>query len=139
MEVFMHPSSKILLVVLTLFASQVSAQDAASRASTASLESLSVLPSASLELLAAGAAFSVVATRPLGHGLEVVLRSAEASVEITIQITAATAQVAALAIGTGIDVSATTGGFLLSAAGEVIAFVPDAVLATMIYREELRR
>ncbi len=128
-----------LLLVLALTITPVAAQDAASRASTASMESLSLLPAATLELVAAGGTFSVVALRPVGHAIEIVLRTADSSAEVTIHVSTEAARAASLALGSTIEVVAVSAGYLLMAAAQAIAFVPDAVVATLVHRSEMRR
>jgi hypothetical protein len=135
----MNAFSTHLFLAFALSASPAMAQSAASEASAASALSVSALPSAAIELVAAGGEFSVVAIRPVGYSLEVVLRSAEFSGEVVVLVSREALQTSALLVGTAVEVVATTTGFLLSAGGVVIAFVPSAIVAEMVHRTEIRR
>lgn len=130
----------IAAMVLNVCAAPVAlAGGAASQASAASIQSLSVLPEATIELLVAGGRFSVVALRPVGNALEAVLHASATGAEIVVRISGAVVGAASLTVGSAIEVSAVTGGFLLRAGGEAIAFVADAEVAAMIHRSEIRR
>lgn len=135
----MTANSKLLFLAFVLASSPSAAQHAASRASHASIDSISALPSASLELVAAGGAFSVAAIRPVGHGIEVVLRSVASSAEFIVHVSGETARAASIGVGMSVEVSATTAGFLILSAGVAFAFIPSAVVAEMIHHQEIRR
>ena len=124
---------------LALASSHADAQDAASRASAASIVSLSVLPTASFELIAASGRLTLVALRPLGHAVEVVLHTSVAGGEVVLQISREAAAAASLAVGTTIEVSSTAAGCLLLAGGAAIAFIPNALVAPMVHRQEVLR
>lgn len=134
-----HRAATAALVLAVCVAPAAFAGGAASQASAASIQSLSVLPEATIELLVAGGRFSVVALRPVGNALEAVLHASATGAEIVVRISGAVAGAASLTIGTAIEVSAVTGGFLLRAGGEAIAFVADAEVAAMVHRTEIRR
>jgi hypothetical protein len=112
---------------------------AASQASAASIQSLSLLPEATIELMLAGGRFSVVALRPVGNAVEAVLHASATGAEIVVRIPGAVAGAASLTVGSAIEISAVTGGFLLRVGAEAIAFVADAEVASMVHRSEIRR
>ena len=132
-------SGLLMALVLTIGAEAAHAQSDASRASAASIKSLSVLPAASMEFVAAGGALTVAALRPVGHAFEVVLHGAAASAEVTVLVSTETARGVSLAVGSGVRVVAVSAGFLLVAPGEAIAFIPDALAASLVHRREIHR
>jgi hypothetical protein len=123
-----------MLVALPAFG-----QSEASHASSASLHASVQVPAAALDLLAAGAGFSVAALRPVGASVELVLVASADGVSFTVQLTADAVRAAGVAVGTAVGVTAINAGYLLSAGATVIAFVPSTAVAEMIHRRELRR
>lgn len=133
----MTTNPKLLFLSILMASAPTVAQDAASRASSASIDAFSAVPAASLELVAAGGAFSVAAIRPVAHGIEVVLLSAASGAEFVVHVSTETAQAASIVVGTAVEISATTAGFLIVSAGVAIAFVPNALVAGMIHHSEI--
>lgn len=124
------------LVLLSLSRAAV-AQDAASRASEASLAALGAVPVAAVELLGAGGRFSVAAVHPLGHSVQVVLVSGVEGARFSVDIGAEVLRSTAIAAGDVVMVTAVSGGFLLSVGAAALVFVPSAAAAALIHHREL--
>ena len=98
------------------------------RASTASVAS--VAPSAALvevvaSAVADGASLAVDAVRVVGRVAYVTVRTVATGAVATFEIAAHVVVRAGVAVGDALSVVATAGGWLLVAAGEALAFVPD--------------
>lgn len=99
--------------------------------SASTLSAMSVLPSAvvvvgvgaaGVSALAAGASFTLAAVQVSAQGTEWVLQRASDGARVVLRFTAG----AAAEVGQAVEVTAIAGGRLLSCAGRVVAFVPDA-------------
>ncbi len=123
-----------------------------SQTDASALSSLSVMPVASVVGTAAGASVSVpVAFSTVGavlvvktveasaagtvYLLERVSDGAQASVEVSGQLAGA----ASTAVGTTVTVSAIAAGVVLSAAGAVIAFIPNEIGKALLHNERVSR
>ena len=135
---FSRSFSYLFAGLLGLAAGSVSAADSASQASAASVDASVALPTAALELLQAGGQFSVAAVRPLASGMELVLRATGEGAGFSVKLVSSSLATSAVAVGSAVTVSAVAGGYLLSVAGELIAFVPSAVVEAHWHRRELR-
>lgn len=117
------------------------------------ISALSALPMASV-VVGAGAAASAVAAVPVAlstagavlvvktvestaRGTVVVLERASDGAQASIELGARAAGGASLAAGTVVMVSVIGAGVLLSAAGEVIAFIPNALGRALLHNERL--
>ena len=138
---FARPSSGLVTTLTMLLLALVLPAQAQSDASHASqdLSAASIaLPAASVDLLAAGGAFSVAALRPVGASVEVVLASAADGGRISLRIGGEALEASGVVIGTALVATAVSGGYLLWAGSEAVAFVADVSLAPLIHRQELR-
>jgi len=109
-----------------------------SEAASMSLEaSLVGVPMAGLQTLSAGAELSVAALRPLGDSVELMLRASADGVTYSLRISAELAARIGIGIGTALVATVVAGGWLLSAAGEALLFVPSAAAAALIHHEVL--
>lgn len=114
---------------------------------------LSMLPVASV-IVGAGAAASAVVAVPVAlsvAGAELVVRTVEASAHgticvlervsdgarVTLELAGRGLDYASLGVGRTVTVIATGAGVMLSAAGEVIAFVPNAMGRALMHNERL--
>jgi hypothetical protein len=126
---------------------------AAARGDASELSMISAFPVASV-VVVAGTAASVVLTVPLAladRGAQFVVKGVEASargticvlervsdgVQVSVEIAARGAGAASLAVGTVVTSTAIGAGVLLSAAGEVIAFIPNAIGRELLYNQRL--
>lgn len=117
------------------------------------VSAVSALPVASL-VVGSGAAASAVVALPVAlstvgavlvvrtvestaRGTVVLLERASDGAQASIELGARTAGGASLALGTVVTVSAIGAGVLLSAAGEVIAFIPNALGRALLHNERL--
>lgn len=111
------------------------AQSTASQASALSMFPVAVSVAAPVALFAAGAVLTVVAVETSARGTVWVLErasdGARASVEFSGQ--------ASTAMGAALLVTVITSGYALSVAGEVIAFVPNAIGQALLHNEQLTR
>ncbi len=68
----------------------------------------------------------VVALEKTGEGVDLLLESAADGSRATVRLSGKAAEGLSVAAGTAVDVTATSTGHVLVAAGKVIAFVPNA-------------
>jgi len=115
------------------------AQSNLSRASQSLSEASMALPAGSVELLQAGGTFSVVALRPVAAGIEVVLEASAAGGRVSLVVARELAEAASLVVGASVMAVAVSGGFVLWAGSEAVAFIADASLAPHVHRRELKR
>ena len=114
---------------------------AQSQVSDASL--LSALPIASTAvasttLLVAGASFGVAAVQTSAEGVVWVLERAADGQRVSLHLAQAAAG-ASLTVGAVVAVSAIETGWLLSSAGRLVAFVPNASGSALLYSERVTR
>lgn len=129
-----------LMLSATLAASPARAHPPnASDASALSMLPIAVSVAAPAMLLSAGVMLTVVAVEASATGVVCILErasdGARASVTLSMQ------GVAALSIGVGtvVTVSAFSAGWVLSAAGRAIAYIPNEIGAALLYNERVTR
>lgn len=88
-------------------------------------------------LSSAGAVLVVKTVESTARGTVVVLERASDGAQASIELGARAAGGASLAAGTLVTVSVIGAGVLLSAAGEVIAFIPNALGRALLHNERL--
>ncbi len=93
-----------------------------------------VLPAA---LSVAGSMLTVVAVEASADGTVYVLERASDGARASIRVAGRAANCVSAAVGTGVTVSVIGSGVVLSAAGEVLAFVPNAIGRALLYNERL--
>lgn len=93
-----------------------------------------VAPSA---VLSAGGAFVVVSVETTAKGAVWVLKRASDGVRVTVEFSGKVITNAAVSAGTAVVVSAIASGYVISAAGEAIAFIPNAVGASLLHNERV--
>lgn len=108
------------------------------------LSALSLLPvaisvTAPLMIFAAGSVLTVVAVDASVHGTVWVLERASDGARASVRLSAQAVGGLSVAVGTSVLVTATAAGWLLSAAGEVIAFVPNELGKALLYNERVTR
>ena len=108
---------------------------AASEASALSLLPVAVSVVGPAMILSAGAALTVVAVEASATGTVYVLERASDGVRASVHI----AGHAALGVGTRLACTAIGAGWVLSAAGQAIAFVPNQLGAALLYNEPISR
>ncbi len=107
----------------------------ASDASALSLLPIAVMVAAPAMVLSAGAMLTVVAVEASVKGSVWVLERASDGARASVQL----ASGASAAVGTAVVVTALSAGWVLSAAGQAIAFVPNEIGASLLYNERVTR
>lgn len=102
----------------------------------ASTKDASALPAA---FSLAGATLSIVAVEASATGVVYVLERTSDGVRASVRIASKAAGQASMAVGTAVTVSAFAAGVVLSAAGQVLAFVPNAVGKALLHNEKVTR
>lgn len=111
--------------------------NAASQASAISIEPSEVSAAAAIEVLPAGSTLIVTAMRPVGEIVELSVETAGHASIIGLKVSAATARAIGVTVGTTLAVTAVSAGWLISAGGEVVAFVPDRLARALTHHREL--
>jgi hypothetical protein len=129
-------------VVAALFALSLNAAQAQSEASA--LSALSGLPiavslTAPALVFSVGAMLTVVAVEASAAGTVWVLERASDGALITLRVSAQAAGGLSVMAGTTVLVTAISAGWVLSAAGAAIAFVPNEIGAALLYNERITR
>ena len=118
------------------------AHGGASEASAASSLLLSmpvaVLSVAPVTILSAGAMLTVVAVEASAAGTVWVLRRASDGVTASLRFSGEAAAASLVVAGTAVSVTVIAAGWLLSAAGEVLCLVPNALGESLLYNERIR-
>lgn len=132
---------KALLLVAGLSLALALPLPAAAHGSEAS-SALSLLPvgvSVALPalLIAGTLSLSVVAVEASAQGTVWVLERASDGARVSVQLSARAVQGSALAVGTTVVVSAVTSGYILSTAGQALAFIPNEIGASLLYNERI--
>ncbi len=88
-------------------------------------------------LSAAGAVFIVKAVEVTARGTLYVLERASDGARVSVEIAAGGAGVMALGVGAAVTTSVLASGVVLSAAGEAIAFIPNALGRALLHNERI--
>ena len=124
------------LVTLT---APVRAQSTVSDASLLSTLPIAVSVAAPAVLLSGGVTLAVVAVEASAEGTLCILERASDGARMSMRLGAQAAGGLSLAAGTLVLVSAIGTGWVLSAAGQAIAFIPNQVGAALLYNERVTR
>lgn len=141
------PKTKLMsrtFIALALCASMAPPVFAHGPGSGPELSALSMLPiavsvAAPVALLSAGAALTVVAVEASASGTVWVLERASDGVRGSVMLSADVARGASLLVGSAVLVTAVSAGWVLSAAGKVIAFVPNQLGRALLHHERVTR
>lgn len=112
-------------------------EQAMSEASALSALPVAVSVTAPSVILSTGVVLTVVAVEVVAGTTVWVLARASDGARVVIRWGSQAVGVASMAIGTAVTVTAISAGQVLSAAGQVIAFVPNALGASLLYNERL--
>lgn len=132
----------IALCAATLFAAApipTRAHDGLSEASALSALPVAVSVAAPAMLLVGGAALGVVAVQASATGTVWILERASDGARATLHFSGHAAGASLAAVGTAVVVTALSTGWLISAAGQAIAFVPNQIGASLLYNERVTR
>ncbi|MCU7374567.1 hypothetical protein PEC18_27925 [Paucibacter sp. O1-1] len=125
----------LLLSLMLLQAPAAQAQSTASEASALSTLPVAVSVAAPVMLLSAGVALTVVAVEASAQGSVWVLERASDGARASVRF----AGQASAVLGTAVVITVIGSGYVLSAAGEAIAFVPNAIGTALLHNEQLTR
>jgi hypothetical protein len=115
------------------------AQSTASEASALSLLPVAVSVAAPVMLLAAGVSLTVVAVEASATGTVWVLERASDGARTTLRFSGQVAGAVSTGIGSAVLITALSTGWVLSVAGQAIAFVPNQIGASLLYNERVTR
>lgn len=133
-------SAVALAAALALATSAVRAQsDASAAASALSTLPIAVSVAAPVAILSTGAALTVVAVEATSTGVVWVLERAADGTRASVRFAGRGVADASLAVGTVVVATAVSTGWVLAAAGEVIAFVPNEIGRALLYNEKITR
>lgn len=110
-----------------------------SEASALSMLPLAVSVAAPALLLSAGVGLTVVAVEASATGTVWVLERASDGARASVTVSGAVVGGASLLVGTAVTVTALSAGWVLSAAGQVIAFVPNELGRALLHNERITR
>jgi hypothetical protein len=119
------------------------AHDPSGDASAASALSLSVPVAMSVAapsaVLVGGAVLTVVSVQASAVGTVWVLERASDGAQMTLHFSGRVAEGASVAAGTAVLVTVVSAGYVLSAAGEAIAFIPNELGRALLHNERITR
>ena len=118
---------------------QAHGSDAASALSTLSALPVAVSVVAPSVVLATGSVLTLVAVQAVAEGAVWVLRRASDGAQVLIHWGSTAVGMASVALGTAVTVTVVSAGWVLSAAGEVLALVPNALGQALLHHEEVMR
>jgi hypothetical protein len=110
-----------------------------SEASALSALPVAVSVAAPAMLLVGGAALSVVAVQASAAGTVWVLERASDGARATLHFSGHVAGASLAGVGAAVVVTALSTGWLISAAGQAIAFVPNQIGAALLHNERVTR
>jgi hypothetical protein len=116
-----------------------SAQSGVSEASALSALPIAVSIAAPVMIVSGGAVLSVVVVEASAEGTVWVLQRASDGARASVRLSAQAAGGVSVAAGTVVTVAAISTGWVLSAAGQAIAFIPNQVGAALLYNERITR
>ncbi len=113
------------------------AHDAASELSTLSMLPVAISVAAPVGLLSAGAVFTVVAVESAAGATVWVLERASDGARASITLSAQVAGGVSVLAGTALVATAISAGWVLSAAGKAVAFIPNEIGKALLYHERV--
>lgn len=98
---------------------------------------ISAAPAASV--LTAGAVLTVASVEVAAAGVVWVVTQAATGASVALTLSAAGAEALSVTAGTAVVVTALSTGWILSAAGKALCFIPNEIGASLIYNERMTR
>ena len=126
-----------LLSLALLARAPAQAQSAVSEASAISMLPVAVSVAAPAMLLSAGAVLTLVAVESTARGTVWVLERASDGVRVSVNF--AGQVLGGAAVGAAVAVTVIGSGYVLSAAGQAIAFIPNEIGAALLHNERVTR
>lgn len=111
----------------------------ASDASALSMLPIAVSVAAPAMFLSAGAMLTVVAVEASAAGVVCILERASDGARASVTLSTHGAAALSIGVGTVVTVSAFSAGWVLSAAGRAIAYIPNEIGAALLYNERVTR
>jgi hypothetical protein len=128
-----------LCVALMATSPAVRAHTDPSDVSALSLLPVAVSVAAPSAVLVGGAMLTVVAVEASATGTVLLLERASDGARATLHFSGHVAQGAVLSIGGAVLITAVASGWVLSAAGQAIAFIPNEIGRALLYNERITR
>jgi hypothetical protein len=128
-----------IATALAVASPRASAQSTISDASAISMLPIAVSVAAPAAILSTGAALTVVAVEATSTGAVWVLERAADGTRASVRVVGRGAADASLAVGTVVVATAISTGWVLAAAGEAIAFIPNELGRALLYNERITR
>lgn len=135
----LRASVTALVISAALAGTPVRAHIDASEASALSALPVAVSIAAPASLLVGGAALTVVAVQASATGTVWVLERTSDGTRASLHFAVHAAGASLAGIGTAVVITALSTGWLISAAGQAIAFVPNQIGASLLYNERVTR
>ncbi|HSW22598.1 MAG TPA: hypothetical protein VLJ62_07520 [Burkholderiaceae bacterium] len=132
-------SALLLALTLTTASLGARAHSNASEASAISALPVALVLAAPAMVLVGGAALTVVSVQTSATGTVWVLERASDGARASLQFAGSAAGASLAAWGTAVVVTALATGWLISAAGQAIAFVPNQIGGSLPYNERVTR
>jgi hypothetical protein len=136
-----RPSALRRILAAALLSAQLmggaQAHTQVSEASALSALPIAVSVAAPVMLLSAGAMLGVVAVESASAGTVWVLERASDGARASVTLSGQVAGGLSVAAGTAVLVTAMSTGWVLSAAGQAIAFIPNTIGAALLYNERV--
>jgi hypothetical protein len=98
---------------------------------------ISAAPAASV--LTAGAVLTVASVEVAAAGVVWVVTQAATGASVALTLSAAGAEALSVTAGTAVVVTALSTGWILSAAGKALCFIPNEIGASLLYNERITR
>lgn len=133
---WMGPPLGLLLAAIGT-AGAATQSDAASRHSEASLAASVDVPLAVAEALSAGNTFSVTAVEASGGVVALTISAVGVGTSAVVRISAEMARALGIAVGTVVEVTAVSAGWILSVAGESLCFVANELARPHLHSRRL--
>jgi hypothetical protein len=129
----------VLAATLALSAPHAGAQSTISDVSVLSALPIAVSVAAPVAVLSTGAALTVVSVEATSTGAVWVLERAADGTRASLRLVGRGLAGASIAVGTVVVATALSTGWVLSAAGEAIAFIPNEIGRALLYNERITR
>jgi len=126
------------LLSLALLA-QAPVQAQSTDASAISMLPVAVSVAAPVSLFSAGVVLTVVAVESTARGTVWVLQRASDGARVSVRFAGKVLAGAALSAGAAVVISVVGSGYVLSAAGQAIAFIPNEIGAALLHNEKITK
>jgi hypothetical protein len=118
---------------------QAHGRNGPSQASALSMLPLAVSAAAPAVMISAGASFVVLTVSAVGEGTVWVLERASDGARFSVTVAASAVGAVSVATGAVVTTVACSAGWVLSSAGQVIAFIPNELGKALLHNERVTR